>query len=322
MRNRRKAWVSIACLAALLGIAAYATYRHDLGIARQRITQGSELVQTPCGVIEYAVQGQGPAVLVIHGAGGGYDQGLLMSRSLAAQGYRTIAMSRFGYLRTPMPPDASPDAQADAHVCLLDALKVNRVVVFGASAGAPSSLQLAIRHPDRVAALILLVPATYLPGANGAGTRVPRGLQIILDTALRWDFPFWAASHIARSTLIRTMLGTPPELLESATAEDRAQISAMLDAIFPVTGRRAGLINEARVTTTLQRYPLEQIRAPTLLVSAQDDLYGTYERAKYTAAEIPGARFVGYPTGGHLLVGHSRDVLTEIGTLLRTAQVQ
>jgi 2-hydroxy-6-oxonona-2,4-dienedioate hydrolase len=118
------------------------------------------------------------------------------------------------------------------------------------------------------------------------------------------------------------MLGTPPELLESATAEDRAQVSAMLDAILPVTGRRAGLINEARVTTALQRYPLEQIRAPTLLVSAQDDLYGTYERAKYTAAEIPGARFVGYRTGGHLLVGHNRDVLTEIETLLRTVQIQ
>ena len=32
------------------------------------------------------------------------------------------APSRFGYLRTPLPSDASPAAQADAHSCLLDAL--------------------------------------------------------------------------------------------------------------------------------------------------------------------------------------------------------
>jgi pimeloyl-ACP methyl ester carboxylesterase len=258
----------------------------------------------------------------VHGAGGGYDQGLLMSRRLVANGYRAIAMSRFGYLGTPLPADASPAAQADAHVCLLDELELERVAVLAASAGAPSSLQLAIRHPERVAALILLVPATYLPGAAGAGTKVPRGLETIVNTALKWDFPFWAASHVARRPLIRAMLGTPPELLAGASAEDNAEVAAMLDSILPVSRRRLGLINEARVTTDMPRYALEQIRAPTLLVSAQDDLYGTYERARYTAGEIPGARFVGYPTGGHLMVGRNDSATAEMLALLRTARQQ
>jgi pimeloyl-ACP methyl ester carboxylesterase len=315
----------VACVVgvtALLTLAAYLRYRQDLAEAQQRITQRSQIARTPCGTIEYAVQGEGPAVLVVHGAGGGYDQGLLMSRRLAANGYKTVAMSRFGYLGTPMPPDASAEAQAEAHVCLLDALKLGRVAVLGASAGAPSSLQLAIRHPERVAALILLVPATYLPGTDGAGTRVPRGLKTIINTALKWDFPFWAASHIARRSLIRTMLGTPPELLTGASAEDRAEVAAMLDSVLPVSQRRLGLLNEAQVTTSLRRYALEQIRAPTLIVSAQDDLYGTYERARYTAGEIQGARFVGYPTGGHLLVGRNEHISAEILAFLRAAQIE
>jgi hypothetical protein len=37
-----------------------------------------------------------------------------------------------------IPAVASPEAQADAHACLLDALKVEHVVAIGGSAGAPS----------------------------------------------------------------------------------------------------------------------------------------------------------------------------------------
>jgi len=53
---------------------------------------------------------------------------------------RVIAMSRFGYLRTPRPADASPEAQADAHICLLDALGITKAVVMGVSAGGPPGL--------------------------------------------------------------------------------------------------------------------------------------------------------------------------------------
>ena len=79
-----------------------------------------------------------------------------------------IAVSRFGYLRTPLPEDASAAAQADAHACLLDALNIKRAAVLGTSAGGPSSLQFALRHPGRTAALVLLVPAAYAPRPNQA----------------------------------------------------------------------------------------------------------------------------------------------------------
>ena len=85
--------------------------------------------------MEYAVAGSGPPLLMIHGTGGGFDQGLLFTEKLAAHGVRVIAPSRFGYLRSSFPADHSSEAQADAFVALLDHLKLERVVVAGGSAG-------------------------------------------------------------------------------------------------------------------------------------------------------------------------------------------
>jgi pimeloyl-ACP methyl ester carboxylesterase len=89
----------------------------------------SWILETSYGPIEYAEAGNGPPVLVIHGAGGGFDQGLDIGEKLVRNGFRVIAPSRFGYLRTPLPQDASAAAQADAHAALLDALHIERCAV-------------------------------------------------------------------------------------------------------------------------------------------------------------------------------------------------
>jgi pimeloyl-ACP methyl ester carboxylesterase len=243
-----------------------------------------------------------------------------VGRSLAARGHRVIAMSRFGYLRTPLPNDASAPAQADAHACLLDALGLERAAVIGVSAGAPSALQLAVRHPERVSALVLLVPAAYVPRAGGAApVRTPPGTRQLFETALRSDFLFWAIRRAAPRLMVRGVLGTPPQLVEQADTAERARINAMLDEILPVTDRRLGLLNDAVVTTNIARYALESVSAPTLTISAADDLYGTYDAARYTAEQIPGARFVGYPDGGHMLVGRDAEVTNVIAEFLAAA---
>src|SRR6202790_3521678 len=153
-------------LALILGIAAlfvWLRFDRDIKQARARVAHGSLLIETRCGPIEYQEVGTGVPLLAVHGSGGGYDQGMAFAGALADHGIGVIAMSRFGYLRTPMPANASAAAQADAHVCLLDALGIRQAAVIGGSAGAPSALQMAIRHPGRVSALVLLVPLAYKP---------------------------------------------------------------------------------------------------------------------------------------------------------------
>jgi 2-hydroxy-6-oxonona-2,4-dienedioate hydrolase len=136
-------------VAALVLVAP--AYERDLHAARERTSDGSEITQTRCGPIEYARVGSGTPVLFVHGAGGGFDQGLEMAERLAKTGFQVVLMSRFGYLRTPLPADASAAAQADAHACLLDALKLERAAIAGASAGAPSAMQFALRPPSAAA---------------------------------------------------------------------------------------------------------------------------------------------------------------------------
>ncbi|MCX5930343.1 MAG: hypothetical protein NTW83_00520 [Cyanobacteria bacterium] len=87
----------------------------DIDAARARIAQGSRVIDTSCGLIEIQEAGAGVPLLAVHGSGGGFNQGMAFAAPLANQGIRVIAMSRFGYLRTPMPAEASAEAQADAY---------------------------------------------------------------------------------------------------------------------------------------------------------------------------------------------------------------
>ena len=238
-----------------------------------------------------------------------------------SSGFRVIAPSRFGYLRTPLPADASAQAQADAHACLLDALNIPRAAVIGASAGAPSALQFALRHPGRISALVLLVPAAYAPrAADAPAARRPAVAVFLADLMLRSDFLFWAALRAAPKTMTRAILATLPQVAEGASPAERARLEQIKQHILPVSPRRQGLLNDAAVVTALPRYELERIAAPTLAISAADDLYGTYDGARYSAEHIPHARFVGSPSGGHLLVGHDEESAMAIAEFLRSAQ--
>ena len=292
-------------------------FRTDITSAHDRVATGSVVIETPCGAIEYQDAGAGMPLLAVHGSGGGYDQGMAFAAPLTARGIRVIAMSRFGYLRTPMPDDASAEAQADAFVCLLDALDLQTAAVMGGSAGALSALQMAIRHPDRVSALILLVPLAYKPPIE-ADSAVPMApwVENLMMKAIGSDFLFWSGLQLARGQLIGTVLATPPELVDAASLSEQAQINAVLDNILPVSARAAGLRHDTAASKSMTPARLDLVQAPTLIISARDDRYGTYASAEYTASQIAGARFLGFETGGHTWVGQDDAVMHAIADLI------
>jgi pimeloyl-ACP methyl ester carboxylesterase len=306
-------------LATVLGVLIGLSYRSDIRAARVRVSSGSQVVNTPCGLIEYADVGHGLPVLVVHGAAGGFDQGLDIGQPFFVErSFRVIAVSRFGYLRTCLPADGSPTAQADAHACLLDALKIERVGVFGVSAGAPSAMQLCLRHPERCWALILLSPATFAPPSAGeTQPKRPRFLLFLMNATLHSDFLFWTATKLPRDMLLKTFLGTPPNDFRAVTAAEQAGALQAVRHLLPIRQRAKGMQNDLTIVSSLPRYDLERIRVPTLLISAEDDLYGTFRGARYAAEHIPGARFLGFPTGGHLLMGHGNEATAEMAEFLR-----
>lgn len=322
-RLARIVFIFVVIFVLAMGALTYFHYQRDLRQARARVSSGSQIAQTPCGPIEYADVGNGPPVLVVHGAGGGFDQGLDFSQDLVESGFRVITVSRFGYLRTPLPKDASAAAQADAHACLLDALNIRTVTMAGASAGAPSSMQFALRHPERCVAMILVVPMAYQPpNGEGPNTESSGLTEFFFNTALKSDFLFWMATKTARKALIKAILATPPEAVEGADSSEQTRVQQILDHISPVSRRRLGLLNDAAVVSSLTRYELERITVPTLVISVADDLFGSFERARYTARHIPGARFIGYPSGGHVWAGRQKELWSEILSFLKSHAAQ
>ena len=242
----------LAGTAALVaGMAVRRSFVRDLAAERARVSHGSTIFQSRYGQAEYAEAGSGPPVIMIHGTGGGFDQGLAFARPLLASGYRVIAPSRFGYLRSAMPPDASSDAQADVIADLMDRLQIARAPVIGGSAGARSAIAFAIRHPTRCSGLVALVPATFvpdrpvpMPGVVGAA---------IIEHGLRSDFLFWAGITFAPRRMIRTILATDAALFDAASPEERARVLAILGSILPVSARADGLLNDTRLALNPER---------------------------------------------------------------------
>ena len=112
MSSRKKIAVSIAAFVLIGVVTIVAAYEAEIRPIRAKVLAGGRIAETAVGKIEYSIAGDGMPLLSIHGAGGGYDQGLMIATALVGDGFKAIAPSRFGYLRTPVPSDASPAAQA------------------------------------------------------------------------------------------------------------------------------------------------------------------------------------------------------------------
>jgi len=312
-------WASrtAAIAVAVAGAVPLRAYRTEIHAARKRIKASARVLETAAGRIEYGDAGDGPPVLMIHGAGGGFDQGLWAFRDAvpdAERAYRVIAPSRFGYLGSPLPRDASPSAQAAAFAALLDALRVERVAVVGLSAGALSAMQFAIQYPDRTTCLVLEVPGAWTPPAERPSTTLMAN-PFIKSVAFKSDFVMWAFNKLAPASLEK-FLGVPPALASTMSEQDRTRVAEVRDLILPVSRRIDGIMNDGLNVEAMERYPLEQIRAPTLVVDAEDE--STFPGSKYTAEHIPGAQLVAFPTGGHLLIGHAEQARTAIAGFLRS----
>ena len=291
---------AVAAAAAIPACGVYLRYRRDMNAARARLAAvDRHVVSTQWGAVEYAERGHGDPVLVVHGIFHNCVGGLLSVRDYSDR--RFIAPSRFGYLGSSMPPNATPAAQADAFAALLDALGIDRIDVIGESAGATSALQLALRHPERVKHLAVLVG--NLPGSRTAV------VQPSLAKLLNRQLPLWALRTFAPSMVVRLVAGLPKGFAMSR--EDARFVTEFIDSLFPVSPE--GVDFDAFVSNAdVNDYNLEAINVPTVIVHTKDDQLASHEASKRAAERIPGARFVSLESGGHLMIGRTKVIRDEL----------
>lgn len=265
---------------------------------------GSKVVETSAGAVEYTELGDpaGPAVLVSHGAPGGYDQAALLGASLARNGFRVIAPSRPGFLRTPLTSGLLFEEQADALAALLDKLGIGQAAVLGFSTGAQPAVRLALRHPDRVTALALVSPVTTAYQRDTA----KEPAQILPDAALfrtTGDMGAWMFVRDARNKprrMLDRVLHVDTDLDDSAreklanfVAADPGQLEffrSLVGTQAPLSPRETGTRNDILLVRALDPVAYEALQPPVLLVHGSADAAAKWTDPKPIRDKLPSAR--------------------------------
>ncbi|MFE1271582.1 alpha/beta fold hydrolase [Streptomyces sp. NPDC058758] len=187
---------------------------------------------------------------------------------------------RFRYVRGQLPDRTGlgTDEVVDGLVAAADAAGTGTFAVCGYSLGAPLAVRLAVRHPERVTALVLTAPFAYPDHRMRLALSLWRGLHETGRHRL-------LAEHLALNGLGDTFL--------DATDPDRLR-AVLSFAPAPPAGTPAHLELAGRIDV---REDLGRIAVPALVVVTAEDPLVSPARQRALAAAIPGARDVELTTG-------------------------
>jgi pimeloyl-ACP methyl ester carboxylesterase len=289
-----------------------------VGRHEEHLRAGSQIAKTRRGEIEYAVAGEGVPLLRIHGTPGGYDQSIAsaISRPESIAGFKMIAISRPGYLRTPLQSGVTPADQADLYAALLDELNIKTTIVYGVSGGAPSALQFALKYPQRTLGLVLVVP--YLETAPSDEGRVAP--ESAFSMRLQ-DFAFWLGVEFMSEAVASRVM---PSMMSGFESTDPIQMAMMreIGTGFIHAGLRApGRANDMKQFEMLgiETWLLEVMRVPTLILHGTKDENAPYGASKAAAARIPTAELVTFEGADHLMiVTRHRDISNRVQPFMRS----
>ncbi len=286
--------VALLLFGATVFVLSYTRFRSE---QLDALVSASLVADTAAGQIEYQLTGDSDSVLLfLHGTPGGYDQAPSMP------GFRVLAPSRPGYLRTPLNVGITPEDQARAYVALLDTLDIDKVVVMGASGGGPSSIFFAAAYPERTQGLIAM-------------EAVSQKIELLANPIfMKTDFLLWTTL-----TLLDTVMGAegvvgllvPDPAIQQLILEDPEKTESMtglLWSLWPISQRNLGQQNDVIQFARLN-LPSQTITVPTLILHGTDDINVPYRQSQQLVAQIPGAILHTIEGGDHMMpFSHSEEV--------------
>jgi pimeloyl-ACP methyl ester carboxylesterase len=246
--------------------------------------------------------GSGPDVLLLHA--GVTDQRSWRHVVDALPGNRCLTFDARGYGRTTYEPEDQWSRVDDA-VAVLDAYAVPDAIVVACSMGGRTALDLALTHPDRVRALVLI------------GSAISGAPEIELEEDLHWlEEAFEHAEHTG-------------DLEELNRLEALVWLDGPGAGEGRVTGAARELFLDMNATALHAPDPVEErtdvdaweraaeIGVPTLVLIGEHDLTHAHANAHHLAHGIPGARLVTLPGVAHLPhLENDRRTLNEIAAFV------
>lgn len=227
-----------------------------------------------------------------------------------ARGVRLISYDRPGYGRsTPQPDHTVADGAADVQA-IADALRIDRLAVWGWSGGGPFALACAALLPDLVVAAATI--GSVAPwGAPGLDFFSGMGEENVDEIKLYFADP--DASRRRSKEELNRFIGLTPEEVSSAfktllSPVDAAVLNGDLADWF-VLGMDDGLAagdqgwwDDDVAHLSDWGFELESIRVPVKVWHGRHDRFVPFQHGQWLAAHVPGAESVLSETDGHLTV--------------------
>jgi 3-oxoadipate enol-lactonase len=265
--------------------------------------------------VYYESIGRGPAVLLILGQGMSLESGWRTVERLSLS-FRVLAFDHRDVGRSDRSPWPYAVAQmAGDAVAVLDAANEARAHAYGISLGGMVAQEIALRHRDRVGALVL--------GATtpGGPTAVPQDAQALTFFAraggMGREEAEWAAVPYLYGERTRREHGDriAEDIARSLSpTPDAGRLLTDTVTYLPDTFTYLHQMAAAAYHGTFNR--LGQIAAPTLVVHGGRDRIQSPENARILAGLIPGAALTLWPEAGHLYVTDEPDADREVTRFL------
>ncbi|MEO1191433.1 MAG: alpha/beta hydrolase [Pseudomonadota bacterium] len=227
------------------------------------------------------VEGDGPAVVLVHGLGGSSNS-FTPQMSVLAGRYRSIRPDLPGSARSAVPETLTMPGLVEALQKLTAALGIERAHFVGHSLGTILCQHLAVAAPKLVASLALFGPLSAPPPAAREG--------------------LLARAETAKSGGLAAMADIADAICKAATAsatksEQPAVIAAVRESIMRQSG--AGYGATCAALAAAEAAEAAKITCPTLLVTGEDDVVAPPSVTRELAEKIPGATAHILPRCGH-----------------------
>ena len=229
--------------------------------------------------VGYEERGAGSPVVLLHPFP--FARGIWsgLTDVLAAR-HRVIAVDARGFGESPLGDNGyAIDDLADDLAALLADLGITHAAVLGMSMGGYTALAFAIRHPARLAALVL---CDTRAAADNADTRKAR------DGAIGRIKATGSGPYLDGSLARLLSPAAPPALVTFLRARAEVRPASLIAGIEALRDRpdRSGALGAVRV--------------PTLAIRGSDDQVTPADDMRQMAGAIAGATFVTIPGAGHL----------------------